>query len=260
MCPTLPAKLAVSLTSRPGNRPARQPHLVHSALDLHTMTLPHATVRSLRRMIAAATLCIAPLAVSAQAGDVSNQPPANPQYQQRAQRGPQNQPAQRGRGGFGQPQGPHLPQWFQQRSNLTPEQRQQELRREPGFRQMSPDAQQRALQGLQKLNSMTPEQRQRALARNEAMEHLSPAQRQQFRGAMDSWKTLPPDRKLAVARSFRELRALPPSQRSAALNSPQYRSRLSDDERRNLDMILSVEPAMPGQTPAAPPGYPYGHP
>lgn len=228
------------------------------------MTLPHATVRSLRRFIAAAALLTAPLAISAQSGDGSNQPPRNPQYQQ-PQRTPQGQqqrgqPLQRGRGGFGQPQGPHLPQWFQQRNNLTPEQRQQELRREPGFQQMSPDAQQRALQGLQKLNSMSPEQRQRALARNEAMEHLSPVQRQQFRGAMDTWKTLPPDRKLAVARSFRELRALPPSQRSAALNSPQYRSRLSDDERRNLNTILAVEPAMPQQTPPPPSGYPYGHP
>lgn len=230
------------------------------------MTLPNAHLRTFRRSLAAAAVCAAVLPVSyAQGSNGNNIPPARQPYQQqRSNIPPQQQQRdnvspQRGRGGFGQPQGQHLPQWFQQRNNLTPAQREQELRREPGFQQMTPDGQRRAIDGLQKLNNMSPEQRQRALARNELMERMSPDQRREFRGAMESYKTLSPDRKIIVARTFRELRSLPPGQRSAALNSPQYRSRLSEEERRNLGMILSVEPAVP-QGPQGPPGYPYGHP
>ncbi|MBS1814710.1 MAG: DUF3106 domain-containing protein [Acidobacteria bacterium] len=149
------------------------------------------------------------------------------------------------RGGFGQPRGQHLPQWFAQRSQMTPQQREDALRHEPGFRQMSPEAQQKAMNGLQRLNQMTPQQRQRMLARNEAIERMSPDQRRAFRGALQSWKDMPPDRRKVVARSLHELRQLPPEQRGAALNAPQYHSRLTDEERRNLELMLSAEPRMP---------------
>lgn len=157
---------------------------------------------------------------------------------------PRNMPLRGQHGGFGQPKGQHLPQWFADRRNLTPKQREDALRREPGFRQMSPEAQHRALDGLQRLNNMTPPQRQRFLARNEVIEGMSPDQRRQFRGALQSVKEMPADRRMVFSRSFRELRKLPPDQRSAVLNSPQYRSQLSDDERRNLDIVLSAEPQM----------------
>lgn len=204
------------------------------------MYLPKPTrSNTLLRQTAAAVLCgLLTVNVFAQGGGNHPNTPRNMPRR--------NPPPQRdGFGGrFGQPKGPHLQQWFAQRNSMTPQQREDALRREPGFRQMPPDAQQKAMNTLQRLNNMTPPQRQRFLARNEALERMTPDQRRQFRGAMQNLKSMAPDRRAVFARSFRELRQLPPDQRSAALNSPQYRSILNNEERRTLDLVLDAEPAV----------------
>jgi len=139
---------------------------------------------------------------------------------------------------------PHLLQWMDRHSNLTPEQQQKALEREPGFRELPPETQQRTRNLLNRLNEMPPERRQRLLERNEAIARLAPEQRQQFRSAMDQYKELPPDRRHEVARAFRELRQTPEAQRQSMMNSDRYRN-LSDQERNALSNLLSVEPYLP---------------
>jgi DNA-directed RNA polymerase subunit F len=137
--------------------------------------------------------------------------------------------------------GPHLKQWMQSHSNLTPEQQQQALEREPGFRSLPPETQQRLRNHLTQLNNMSPQQRQRLLDHNEAMARLSPPQRQQVREAVKQFASLPPDRRHEVARTFRQLRDMPEPQRQALLDSESYRGRFTPQERDALSGLFSVE-------------------
>jgi hypothetical protein len=141
-----------------------------------------------------------------------------------------------------------LGQWLSSHQNETPEQQQRSLAREPGFNTLSPDQQQRMQQRLTQLNAMPPAQRQRTLAHMEAMERLTPDQRQQVRGALAGLGGIPPDRRHAVARGFHQLRMLPPNQQQQMLNSPQFRSQFTEQERGTLSSLMSVEPYLPPPT------------
>lgn len=134
-------------------------------------------------------------------------------------------------------------------SNLTPQQQQQALENEQGFRDLPPQDQQRLRNRLIQLNNMPPEQRRRLLERNEAMEHLSPAQRQQVLNAVGELNSLPIDRRRLVARAFRDLREMPPQQREALLNSDRTRAQFSEQERATLSGLLAAEPYVPVQAP-----------
>lgn len=143
------------------------------------------------------------------------------------------------------PRGAHLGQWMQQHSNLSPQQQQHALEREPGFNQLPQATQQRMVERLNRLNSMPEPQRERVLQRGEAIERLNPQQRVQVRSAMGQLSALPEDRRRAVARTFRELRTMPPEQQNQMLGSPEYRQQFSDEERGTLGNLLSVSPLLP---------------
>ncbi len=174
-------------------------------------------------------------------------------------------PAQRARGGHG-PTAPaphaaapprsavgpqrnqeHLAQWMNRHGSLPLPEQQRVLEREPGFRDLSPEVQQRMRNRLSQLNTLSPEQRQRVMDRTEAMERLSPDQRQQVRGALSNLQELPLDRRRVVSRAFRELRSQPPEQRQMTLQSDQYRSQFTPEERSTLDNLIHVEPMLPPQ-------------
>jgi hypothetical protein len=142
------------------------------------------------------------------------------------------------------PRGEHLPQWMSQHSNLTPQQQQQALGRESGFRNLPPQTQQRMRNRLAQLDAMSPEQRQRVLAHTEMIERMTPAQRTDFRGTMKQLGSLPPDQRKAVARTFRQLRELPPDQRAALVNSGRY-NWLNDGQRSTLNNLLRIAPLLP---------------
>lgn len=141
--------------------------------------------------------------------------------------------------------GMHLRAWMLNHQELTPQQQQQALEREPGFRQLTPEQQRRALQRLAHLNSLPVQQRDRILANTEAMERLTPEQRGEVRNAMGLLGALPQDRRIMVARAFRTLRGLPVPERNALLNSDLYRSQFSDEERGTLGNLLAVSPLLP---------------
>jgi len=141
----------------------------------------------------------------------------------------------------------HLSQWMQQHQNLSPQQQQQALEREPGFNKLPPQEQARVRARLQQLNAMPPDQRQRVLDRVESMERLTPTQRQQVTSTMGQLHALPPDRQRAVAQAFRNLRQLPPDQREAAAQS--YARNFSPQERETLNNLLRAEPYLPVKRP-----------
>ena len=140
--------------------------------------------------------------------------------------------------------GDHLPEWMNQHRDLTLEQQQQALEREPGFRELPSPTQQRMRERLSQLNAMSPQERERIVDRTEVMERLSPQQRTEVRGAMQQLGSLPPNQRQMVARSFRELRQLPPNQRMAAINSERYRW-MNDQQRTTLTNLIQVAPMLP---------------
>ena len=142
------------------------------------------------------------------------------------------------------PGGEHLAEWMTKHNNLSLQQQQQALEKEPGFHDLPPQTQQRMRDRLTQLNSMTPEQRQRILDRNEAMEHLNPDQRAQVRSAMKQLADLPEDQRRYVARTFRGLRELSPAQRQNVLNSDRF-DHLTTQQRSALTNLMKVEPMLP---------------
>jgi hypothetical protein len=127
--------------------------------------------------------------------------------------------------------GKHRGDWLRQHQNQPPEQQERELRSDPKFRQLPPDRQQELVQKLRDFNSKPPEQRQRILERMETFEHLPPGEQQRIRSLYGQMRALPDDRRHEVRAAARELRGLPPDQRERVINSPQFRSRFSEQER-----------------------------
>lgn len=136
----------------------------------------------------------------------------------------------------------HLPQWFRQHQNLSPQDQQRALRNQPGFNRLPPWEQQRLFNRLQQLDTMPPARRERTLQRMEALERLSPEQRQQVRSAMQQVTMMPANRRWAMHNAFRYLSQLPPERRWAALNSPRFRAQFSNWERQTLGTLLSIQP------------------
>ena len=139
----------------------------------------------------------------------------------------------------------HLGEWMEAHRSLSPQQQQNALEAEPGFRELRPEEQQRMHNQLTRLNAMSPEQRQRTIARTEWMEHLAPQERQQVNSALRQLGSLPQDRSFAVGRAFRSVQGMPPMERQAYLNSPQFRSQFNDQERGTLNNLLNVSPLLP---------------
>ena len=139
--------------------------------------------------------------------------------------------------------GEHLAEWMNLHSNLTPEQQQQALSHEPGFRDLPGPTQQRIRDRLSELDAMTPQQRQRMMAHTETMERLNPAQRAEVRGAMLQLGSLPREQQRAVSQAFRDLRSIPPDQREAAMNM--RFGGMNPQQRYTLQRLMQVEPMLP---------------
>lgn len=144
-----------------------------------------------------------------------------------------------------QPRGQHLPEWMANHQNLNPGQREQALRREPGFSRLPGFQQQQLINRLHKLDSAPPQVRQRILARNEIFERMPPGQKQQIREASQTLSQMPSDRNMALRHAFRDLRGLPPDQRINVLNSARFTAEFSPQERTVLGNLLSIEPYQP---------------
>lgn len=139
----------------------------------------------------------------------------------------------------------HLGDWLNNHRNLSPQQQEEELRREPGFNRLSPDQQQRVLGRLRTLESRPPEQQQRMVGRVEMFERLSPQQKADVRNFPEEMRQMPANRQAIVRRAFNDLRQIPPDQRTAILNSARFSQTFSPEERHVLGSMLSIEPYEP---------------
>lgn len=139
----------------------------------------------------------------------------------------------------------HLRQWLAQHQNLSLQQQQDLLRREPGFNRLSPDQQQRVLNRLRTLDARPPEQRDRQAARVEMFDRLSPEQKQDVRAAAQSLAMMPPARQAMVRRAFNDLRRIPPEDRGEILSSARFSNTFTPQERHILGSMLSIEPYQP---------------
>ncbi len=143
-----------------------------------------------------------------------------------------------------------LGDWLQSHKELTPEQQENALEKDPKFKKLTPERQAALKERLRKFNALPPEQRQRALRRMNYISTLSPEQRQQLRDANQKLEALPQDRKVMIHTALRHLRKMDPQQRAETMQSDRFRSTFSDQEQgilQQLSAINSQEGAPAGQ-------------
>ena len=135
--------------------------------------------------------------------------------------------------------GPHQGDWLRNHQNLAPQQQEQALRDDPGFRRQSPERQQQLLRQLQQFNNRPPEQRQQMLQRMETWERLTPDQRTQARQVWDRFRDLPDDRRTQVHRAYQRLMNMPPEARMRVMGSEHFRAMFSEQEREIITGSLN---------------------
>lgn len=128
--------------------------------------------------------------------------------------------------------------WLSEHMNLSPEQRQEELSKDPEFKQLNPEQQQHLQQRLNQFNSMPPEQQKRTLKRMQAFDSLPQDRQDQLRSSLQQLRQLPDDRRRSVRRAWLSLRQMPPDQREQTMNSDRFRTAFNDQERSMLKGLL----------------------
>jgi len=177
------------------------------------------------------------------------------QHRPAAGANPQQSAAQTGNGnGGGQQFAPrHTGDWLRRHKDLPPAEQEKQLRNDPHFLQLPPERQQKLVERLHKFDSLSPEQKNLLLDRMHEFESMTPQQQQEFRGLQQKVKAMPPDRRQEIHKALRYLRGMPPEQRQQAIDSEQFKSRFSDDERDTLKQLMAIAPAAPEPTEPAQP-------
>lgn len=158
---------------------------------------------------------------------------------------PQNQPKQKA--------GRQLGDWLRDHKDLSPDQQEKLLEKDPSFQKLSPDRQSALKDRLRKFNSLPPAQRERALNRMQFMSGLTQEQRKEIRDANQQLQALPNDRKVAVHKALRNLRQMPPQQRQQVLESDHFKSTFTPQEQGILKQLSNITPpAATGATSSAP--------
>ncbi len=181
-----------------------------------------------------------------------------PQAQQPTYRGPGGPP--QGRGPMRKRGGPHIGQWLKKNQNLSLQDQEKALANDPEFQKLPPDKQDHFKERLRDFNNLTPEQRQRILQRMDAFEHLTPDQQEQARKIWGQVRQMPDGQRRHFRQGMRELAGAKPEERAALLDSPDFHSKYTDEERGLMKQFveLNVLPDRnePDPTPAGPPPQP----
>lgn len=149
----------------------------------------------------------------------------------------------------GQP--PHrMGDWLQAHKDLTPDQQEKALERDPAFKKLPPAEQANLRDRLRKFNSLTPEQRARALQRIQFMANLTQQQRAQIRQSNQQLQALPQDRRVMVHKALRHLRQMDPQEREQVMQSDRFKSTFSDQEQGILRQLAAINPPGEGGAPA----------
>lgn len=158
--------------------------------------------------------------------------------------------------GRGEHAGHHAGEWLRKYKDLPPAEQEKALASDPEFQKLPPERQQRLRERLQKFNQLPPEQQQKILDRMATWEHFTPEQRQQARALFQRMHNLPEDRRHMLVTAYRHLRDMDPEQQQRVLDSAQFKSMFSDDERDILRGFvgLGVGPGEHGPGPGGPGG------
>jgi hypothetical protein len=113
----------------------------------------------------------------------------------------------------------------------APEERQRYLEKLP------PERRERIQKQLEWFDSLPREQQQLQIRRAERFAGLSPERRLVTRQRMLDFNQLPPQRKQAIRRALVLLQDMNPRQRANRLNSPAFKMRFSEEERRILESL-----------------------
>ena len=181
-------------------------------------------------------------------------PPAKSEPPATTQERPQKEPGER-HGGMGMreghrgPGGHHAGEWLRKYQNLSPEQQEQALAKDPEFQKLPPERQERLRGVLRRFNSKTPEERQRMLERMQTFGHLTPEQQERARALFARFRNLPEERRHMVRRALRNLREMEPQQRSQVLGSEKFRSAFSAEEMEVLKGMSELAPPPGRETP-----------
>jgi uncharacterized protein DUF3106 len=142
--------------------------------------------------------------------------------------------------------GHHAGDWLRRYKDLPPDQQEKALANDPDFQRLSPEHQERLRQRLRTFNTLPPEQQRRILERMETWEHLTPDQKDKARNLFHRIRQLAPERRRAVMKAVRQLRSMPPEQRQPTIDSQNFKSSFSDEERDLLGDIAEL-PLAPGE-------------
>jgi hypothetical protein len=152
--------------------------------------------------------------------------------------GPGGRPGPLGRPGAGRPLGPPInaiDQW----NSMSPKQRERALQKLP------PERQKRIREQIDRFNSLPPEERERLRARYQRFSALPPETQDNMRREMRKFRDLPPERRSALGREMRRLREMPEADRQARVDSEEFRSRYSPEEREMLQDLSENLPPPP---------------
>jgi uncharacterized protein DUF3106 len=135
--------------------------------------------------------------------------------------------------------------WLRRYKDLPPDQQEKALENDPEFKNLPPERQAQLRQRLQQFNSLPPERKDKIVHRMEAFHNKPPQQRQQLRDLTSRMRALPVERHRPMRQALHQLSQMPPDQQQKTLDSPQFKSQFSDDERDILRGLaqLKVRPA-----------------
>ena len=129
------------------------------------------------------------------------------------------------------PGDPRHGDWLRKYKDLPPDQQMKALENDPNFKKLPPERQEKLKQRLAQFNNLSPEQREKIVKRMRKFENLTPAQKQQARALAQRYRDVPPERRQKMRRAIHELAQMSLDDRNKALDSPQYRSNFTDNER-----------------------------
>jgi DNA-directed RNA polymerase subunit F len=138
--------------------------------------------------------------------------------------------------------GPRHGDWLRKYKDLPPDQQMKALENDPNFKKLPPERQEKLRQRLSQFNNLPPEQREKIVKRMRKFENLSPAQRQQARDLAQRYRQVPPERRQRMRQAMRDLAQMSPEDRNKALDSDQYRTDFSENEREIMRGMAEIRP------------------
>lgn len=119
---------------------------------------------------------------------------------------------------------------------MSPEERQKALANLP------PERAEKLRKQLSDYNNMTPQQQAAAREQLNAFRNLPPERQEKLRKAFSKFSGEPADRQQEMRQELNRLRGLPEADRKARLNSPEFKDRFNNNERKIVREMSDLLP------------------